>query len=367
MTIYESFKDYKSYKRHKGEFGIEIETESKKRYDVPTMAFWDGKGDGSLRDFGIEYVLKVPLSYKSVKEALEEFKNTTSHIKFIQDSVSTSVHVHINFLNETFITLGNFLTTYIFVENILMRYVGSDRLSNLFCLPICDAEENFHSIMNFVRYIGEKKWQNALAAIGAGDQVKYASLNIGALPRFGSLEIRTMRGVTDIDIIYQWVTILNRILEFSRTKLLPNEIIEGWGKLGIGILKEIFKDEYRVLKHPDEEELLQKNLYYATRIAYGVDWSKLDIEPEEYKKKITSLDELSKATFKSKFDALSAAQQRAILTLYERQKIGYFSKGGKKATLAQNPNLTTLDHNTWIQNAAAQLQAQGNNINFDDV
>src|SRR5690242_2495326 len=120
------------YKNYPRSIGLEIETETKEPYDIPRFSFWAVHADGSLRDFGQEYVLVQPLAIEQIPLALDEFKDKTKGIKFIQDSLTTSVHVHLNFLDQSFQTLGNFLILYTMFENLLIRYSGEDRLSNLF-------------------------------------------------------------------------------------------------------------------------------------------------------------------------------------------------------------------------------------------
>lgn len=334
MTIIEYLKDWKTYKRHSGLYGIEIETETKTPYNIPPMKFWDSKGDGSLRDFGVEYILKVPLSKNELDIALREFEDKTKGIKFVEDSISTSVHVHINFLNETFKTLGNFLTTYVLVENVLMRYAGSDRLSNLFCLPICDAEENFHVIMDMCNFLAQRKYGSAFQI--NNDAVKYAGLNLAALPRFGSIEIRTMRGVTDNKTIKEWIGILDSIVEFSRGKIAPGDIVKGYEKIGANILKDIFRNYYNVIQHPDQEQLLLKNLHYAVRIAAAVDWDCIDTPPDSLKKKMVNLNKLANEIYKQNYEALSAMQQRHVLIRHEELRGNKKPSSAKKAASLNN-------------------------------
>lgn len=181
-----------SYAAHKGTFGLEIETETAEAYDVPKFSFWDVHRDGSLRNFGQEYVLKQPLDFNEhIPLALEEFRVKTSKGILISLELcsQTSVHVHINFLGETFQTLGNFLTIYSLTENLLIRMSGADRLSNLFALPICDAETTFFNMKNMLDGIKAKQYNSM---VFDPEYTKYAAINLAALSRFGSLEIRSL-------------------------------------------------------------------------------------------------------------------------------------------------------------------------------
>lgn len=253
------------YTKHTGEVGIEIETESKSRYDAPDMKFWESKPDGSLRDFGIEYI-SVPISRGvELRAALNEFKSKTQNIKFIQNSISTSVHVHINFLNDKWITLANFMTLYYLVEPLLIRYSGPDRVSNLFCLPIRDAEAQIENATGFVASIGSRRYKSlSLAA----ENVKYSALNLGCFSKLGTMEVRTFRGVTDIDVIEKWVNILMSIKDFAATEgLTPVKILEMFRDVQGEIIYPIFGEHVNELNYPDKVKEITKNLWYARKIA----------------------------------------------------------------------------------------------------
>lgn len=321
MRLYDAFtKTGGSYKRWDGTFGIEIETETLDEYATPRLALWDVHNDGSLRNFGREYVLKTPLSFGApLDTALEEFKNSTSHLKFIQDSISTSVHVHVNMLNEDFRTFANFVTVYTLVENLLIRFSGPDRKSNLFCLPIVDAEETYRNIKTLFQNF-EKKNFKAIHHMDAAN-CKYAALNLASLARFGSLEIRSFRGVTDTKIIRNWVGIIDRMLQYSRQAgLYPADIIVQYKDRGPEVLSEIFGEYRELLRWDDEDRLLTKSLFFAASNAYTVkDWDKVDAEPKAVAtKKSPDLDGLSMKAFGARFHELTGDQQMAVIDAMER-------------------------------------------------
>lgn len=304
-----------AYPAHKGRIGLEIETESLEQYKVPKFSFWNVHDDGSLRNIGKEFVLRQPLAYeKELPLALDEFKDKTKDIKFIKDSITTSVHVHLNMLNESFITLGNFLVIYTLVENILIRYSGPDRRSNLFCLPICDAEETFHNMKRMFEQIGKKKYGGM---IFGPEETKYGALNLSALARYGSLEIRSFRGTTDTEEIYKWVGILNQLVEYARSEgLTPDNIILAYKDRGTELLSDIFGPFRKDVRLDNEQELIEKNFYYATKLAFSInkDWKKLE-EPQKNKSKPQALDTLSQQQYGVPFERLNHGQQQVIIGL----------------------------------------------------
>lgn len=322
MTVRDLLLPLRKFNHYDGEFGIEIETETKKGYEAPQFYFWTTHADHSLRDFGIEYVLKQPVKYKLVNDALLEFQDKTKDLKFIPDSISTSVHVHVNMLDEKKVTLGNFLTTYTLLENLLIRFSGPQRLSNLFCLPICDAEETYIHATNFAKCLESK---NPKGLILAENTAKYAALNLTALGKYGSLEVRSFRGETDVKLIQQWVDILNNILEYSRKSKNPKVIMEEFRLKPEEFKDKVFKNNAKFLAHPEELELLDRNTFYAANIAYAVkDWEALDKkDTSKFNPTKKDLESYAQAVFYKSFDELQGGEQNFLYLLIEED----FRKG----------------------------------------
>lgn len=352
MKVIDVLETLKSYNRFDGDMGIEIETEAKAPYQIPKFFFWNHTNDNSLRDFGIEYVLKQPLPYKDIKKALKEFQDKTKDISFIKDSISTSVHVHINMMNEDLITLANFLTTYTLFENLLIRFSGPDRLSNLFCLPIIDAEAINDNTCFLLKGINAKNYK----AIALGENaVKYAALNLSSLHKYGSLEIRSFRGETDIEKIQEWVDILYRILEFSREDLTPNDILDSFKKDGIKIKDKIFKEYSKLLSHPSEIELVEQNVYFAGKVAYSIpDWDVFQhmIDPRKFKPSVKQLDIEALAKFKKAFEELSPGESDFV---YNSLKRSWEESQKTKTSTKKKNSLHALLNNAIAENIPVGL------------
>ncbi len=296
QTIFQIFKQhYPHWKPQTGLFGVEIETETKNfkaypeafhlpfvtsttetneytgdshsKYDVP-LTHWKAISDNSLRDFGVEYVLKKPLSYQNTLLALDEFDNVLSKVPFLTDSISTSVHVHTNMLNETPLTVANFVTLWTFFENVLVEYCGPNRRSNLFAAPI-RVTEGIKD--NFVRMI-EMMEKGSYSAISWSDQnAKYAALNISTLPKFGSLEVRPMRGTTDMSVLKTWVGILNQLYLYSKKPgLTPAKILDNYKVIGHYLLHDVFNGYAYTLKTPCTQAHMERNEAYVLDLVTAV-------------------------------------------------------------------------------------------------
>ena len=278
----------------KGDFGFEIETEVNSPLDYPTgflkeiphkyHHYWDFPGmmefkghyDGSLRGFGVEFVFRKPMAYEASDDALRKFGALTHGVPFIQGSPGTSVHVHMNLAKHSWCTLGNFLTAYSLVENVLAVFAGPTRTSNLFALPLRCAEVNHSTMVDIFTGIEAGKITGIQQL--SDESHKYAAMNLAPLYRLGSVESRLMRGTTDPDLLRLWLKILNELLEFSQLSgLTPRDVVEEYNVSPDGILRMVFPTTYSHL--PDEPLLMTpRSVFYAAWLADCVkDWGGLEL------------------------------------------------------------------------------------------
>lgn len=322
ITIYDIMKSTLRFSgdRHNGEFGVEIETESLRPYDYPNLKYWTCDRDNSLRNFGVEYILKAPMNQREFKHALNEFSVCKKKFNFLPNEISTSVHSHLNFLNDTYKTLANFFTLYSLVENVLVVYAGPDRLSNLFCLPIRDAEGVFIAMKDILEAIHKKSWKQTIKSI---DQVKYGGLNVAPLTKLGTIEIRLFRGETDIEIIETWVDILMKLKKFARKDITPTDIMNLYKEHGEGILDIVFEEYAHLLKTQDSAKLLKQNLFYAASLAtICKDWSKFGVlkVKKVYKEKLNNqLETISINRFKIPYSELDWTQRVIVMEIFSRE------------------------------------------------
>ncbi len=209
-----------------GEVGIEIEVEGKKlpkSDDTPEP--WVYHVDHSLRGAeNGEYVLFKPLPFHKVPDALDKlwavFREKKSKI---DDSNRTSVHVHVNcqpfYLNR----LTSFMALWFIVEEVLTEWCGEHRVGNLFCLRAKDAPAITRYIKDFIVNDGQTVLNEVL---------HYAGLNASALKKYGSVEIRTLRGCSDPRVIQDWVDIIHRLYDLSGDYPDPRDVCTGLSSLG---------------------------------------------------------------------------------------------------------------------------------------
>lgn len=203
-----------------GLIGIEIECEGRK-LSVIDSDTWRTEDDGSLRgnfpDERAEFVLKQPIHHKDVGAALDELINAQKAAKFTF-SFRTSVHIHINCGDLTADQLSTFAYSYLLFERILMRYCGEERNANRFCLRLRDAENQLDPLKMLI--------ESGLPAVYHlhGDRIRYASMNLASLAKYGSIEFRGMRGNMDKQILTTWIDSLVSLRKYALQFNSPMEL-----------------------------------------------------------------------------------------------------------------------------------------------
>ena len=260
-------------KATKGEIGIEIEVEGKSLpHQGSTPLPWVYHVDHSLRgeDNG-EYVLHHPMNFDEVPAALKTLWGAfkTKKSKF-DDSNRTSVHVHLNcqpfFLNR----LTSFIALWIICEVPLTEWCGEHRVGNLFCLRMIDAPAAVRYIRDFIVTDGQSQIPEVL---------HYSGLNANALKKYGSIEIRTLRGCSDPTVILDWVEILQRLYNLSADYPDPRDVCTGLSSMGpIAFFENILGPKTKTVLSGIKmsQSTLSTAIYEGVRIAqdlcYCRDW-----------------------------------------------------------------------------------------------
>lgn len=259
-----------------GEIGIEIEVEGKKLPGVtqpPPPEPWLYKPDHSLRGAeNGEYVLTSPIKFTEVSAALSKLWDAFGEYKTkFDDSNRTSVHIHLNVQKWHLNRLASFAALSFILEDVLTEWAGEHRVGNLFCLRASDAEAIITWLKTFIQKDGESPLPDGL---------HYAGFNIQALHKFGSVEIRTLRGVNDPNVIQDWVKIYERIYNLSADFRDPTEICDWFSAEGpteffnriLGPVADVVKQSCGM-----SFEEVQDSMYAGVRRAQDIcfcrDWS----------------------------------------------------------------------------------------------
>jgi len=249
-----------------GVFGVEIEVEGD-RLCAPTPG-WRSTRDGSLRghypDQACEYVFEKPETLASATRMIHQLNNemyrTGSRLNF---SFRTSTHVHINVQPLTYPQFLTFLYTSILLENVLMNFCGQERVNNRFCLRIRDAEFYIEQLKNVFRSV-----QGCYPI--REDALRYSAINIGSVPKYGSVEFRGMRGTLDKGVLIPWLKILYAIREFAVNQDNPHNVHDLFVRNHPEhFLKMIIGEElFEVINYPGLQDDIRQSFSLSIELAH---------------------------------------------------------------------------------------------------
>ncbi len=155
----------------------------------------------------------------------------------------------------------NFASLYLIFEDILVKFCGESREGNFFCLRMKDAE---YLLVGLLECMIRGDFNSVI-----GGEYRYASLNMNALRKFGSLEFRGMRSPEDFMDIETWTNILLKLKDAAQEFETPREIIEQLSMDGVQqFTRKIFGDQYSLVQCHDMEDLIMDSVRYVQNYAY---------------------------------------------------------------------------------------------------
>lgn len=254
----------------KGRFGIEIELEGKgfpTPDDIPESIM--ATQDGSLRGESVEYVFRSPKDLNETEVLLrslwDRFKKSSTDISI---SRRTGTHVHINVQEWTLGQVFSFVILYGILEDLLITFCGAYRRGNKFCLQITDAQ-------GFITNCSDALKRRDLRGF-YGSGLRYCSINVNALSKYGSLEFRAFRGTKNLSAILKWINILNYLADRAKQFNRPTEVLALVSELGAkGFAEQMLGKFYPSLVEDKvgwEEEVVRR-VWLIQDLAYDVDWS----------------------------------------------------------------------------------------------
>lgn len=257
------------------EIGIEIEMEGR---GIPTAPIgWNGVPDGSLRGESLEYVLTQPVPRNTVGPMLDILAKQFARSKTqLNPSDRCGIHVHINCQQLTTPQVINFALSYLFVEDPLVAWCGPTREGNLFCLRGKDAEGLYGGLIKCKRDMSLRHLQR--------DTFRYASINLSAIHKYGSVEFRPLKTTTDfLERTQKWVNILTSIkdksLSFDSSVSLIEEMAKDPIKFAESALGENSAEILR--KYPDLKNTLKDAKWRIQDVAYTEEAKKEKKKPND--------------------------------------------------------------------------------------
>lgn len=291
-------------KTTKGEVGIEIEVEGNKfpkppgmegthvATKMPGLNYWSYVHDGSLRGHdNAEYILTKPIDFNKSSDAIAELYGALATFgSVVDDSNRTSVHVHLNCQEFHLNRLTSFMALWFTFEEVLTAWCGEHRVGNLFCLRAKDAPAIIAQLRRFIKQDG---------ASPLSEHLHYAGLNAHALHKFGSLEVRTLRGCSDPQTVLDWLSILERLYKLSAEFEDPRSICALFSSEGpMAFFENVLGDSTSIVRGAIDfnDDQIRDSMYDGVRLAqdlcYCRDWSEykaVKLKPDPFSRNLKTV------------------------------------------------------------------------------
>lgn len=250
------------------DIGIEIEVEGQ---NLPAIVgdSWRVDRDGSLRGESYEYV-STPIKYKDLDDTLDQLKKAyRSARSTVHESIRAGVHVHRNVQEFTPVQLFNLSISYFALEDLLMKWAGENREGNHFCLRAKDGE----FVLFQLQRVADTRSLKHLNT----DTIRYCSLNLFSLFKYGTVEFRGMRGTSDLGAIKLWTEMVYSLTENSKKFLDPLDIIMSMSGNGEdAFLKTLLPEHHSLLSFPGYESTIRDSVRRLQFIANSTNWSEFE-------------------------------------------------------------------------------------------
>lgn len=261
--------------RQLGLIGVEVEMEGQM---FVTPKGWNGKIDHSLRGNGIEWYFIRPCSLDLAKrrvQRLYEFNRNSGAV--FQPSPRCGVHVHFNCQSLTPNQVYSLALLWYIFEGLLVRWCGTHREGNPFCLRATDANDVVVVLARGLRGIDQFH-----SLVDAWE--RYSGLNLQSLQRLGSVEFRTLGAPDNPEKIIKWLEILHTLYHFAIGVENVARFIENLSQTGwMNVLEPIFGKLTEEFMFPDAEMLIMRSLRAVQFAIYATELPKVKkkVVPQE--------------------------------------------------------------------------------------
>lgn len=202
--------------------GIEIEAENIPyvNEDLSNLLyFWTVVRDGSLRNYGSEFVSEM-LRGRDIYNALQELSTKLAELKCNPDySPRTSVHIHVDARHMSVNNLRSLIYAYLVHEPYFFKFLGRRREENSYCIPFYKNPSGIkHLSSMFAKEVTTSSLRNL-----AQSCAKYEAMNLRSLQEKGSIEFRHHYGTNAPEALYNWICAL--LYLFNTSKQTPYEVL----------------------------------------------------------------------------------------------------------------------------------------------
>lgn len=196
--------------------GLEFEFENPEQHailneELREISWYEHKNDGSLRDNGIEFVLREPMFGEDIFDAVTGMCNFARRKRLVTN-YRTGLHVHLDVRDMEQEELRRLVAFYCLLERPLFEFIGPHRWDSNFCVPVIRHASQLNEIRNICTTDNKAAVKDTAKAIQ-----RYSALNLNALARFGSVEFRHAECMTDPEKINNWVAVIMSIKKAAQT------------------------------------------------------------------------------------------------------------------------------------------------------
>lgn len=201
--------------------GIEIEAEG---YDNDAARefvnhddgeYWEVKGDGSLRDRGVEYCSRILLG-QEITNALSKVSPSLGRCNI---NWRAGIHVHVDVRPYNHLQIANIAALYAMLEPLIFAWEGNNRDQSNFCVPWSVCPDPAETLADCVRTIEalDNPDRRSIRAMYRRlvDLGKYSALNLVPITHLGSIEFRLMESTADVNRILDFVNICMAIVKIG--------------------------------------------------------------------------------------------------------------------------------------------------------
>lgn len=208
--------------------GVELEIEDVAGVHGGLPHGWKAEEDGSLRNHGTEYISPpleasvIPIHFNHIHEGLVSASGKANHF-----SDRTSIHVHVNCLDQTQDEVKSIVLWYALFEPLFFAMVDPSRSNNIHCVGL--DQTSLSATYSRTLPIFVQKWS------------KYTALNLLPLSTQGTIEFRHMEGHNNIPRFTAWIKTLENLWTYGQANQLDKASIQSPSRI-LMAFDEIFKD-----------------------------------------------------------------------------------------------------------------------------
>lgn len=238
-----------------GRIGLEYEYEQCENFNwdltvaKAAQPYFTIHNDGSLRNGGLEFVLREPLFGEELLLAIRGMDEVARALRF-KSSYRTSMHVHLDMERATYPDqVLSVAVLYAIAEPFLYKFVGQARDMCNYCLPWYRHDQHFGVFLKGVKDTLGASGADVTEKLRRNKEFKYSGLNFFSLGDYGTLEFRQAPVGMDAAKVVEWINVIQSLKKFALGNQRPfGDILNrAFASNYAEFLSLVFEDNYKSL------------------------------------------------------------------------------------------------------------------------